>query len=82
MGQNKINIREKVYKEIRRIAIVENCDKNFLNEFDACYSHLYEVINDLPIAKQICITIKCMSMNVKSARISLGKILPVILKNG
>lgn len=77
MGKTR---KELVYKKIREIAKEQDCNQKFLDDFDACYTFLYESINDLPVMKQILITIKAMTIGTKAATNQINRMICQVVK--
>lgn len=72
--------KELVYIEIRRIAKELDCDQQFLDSFDACYSFMYDSIQDLQVLKQIEITVKAMTLGIKTAGVKMDRLIAYALK--
>jgi hypothetical protein len=72
MGKTKKKI---IFEKIRKLKFDCDCDDDFIPTFEATYSVMYETIFDLSTDKQILITVKAMTVGVRTQRVQIDRLL-------
>lgn len=85
MAKGKIEIDlEKAIKRLIKIGNFQEpnllLDDKFIANFKACYIILHEAIFDLPVDKQVVITVKSMLIMVRSAKNEVTQLLAGLVK--